>query len=82
MLISPTFFVLFAMRALLQSVQLRMVVQGPLITLHFPADEAGVLRGRQLRQPPLFEHDVDLAVPAVVLETKVIRMFPKISQSR
>ena len=68
MLISPTFFVLFAMRALLQSVQLRMVVQGPLITLHFPADKAGVLRGRQLCQPPLFEHNVDLAVPAVVLE--------------
>ena len=48
--------------------QLGMVVQGPLITLHFPADEAGVLRGRQLCQPPLFEHNVDLAVPAVVLE--------------
>ena len=78
MLISPPFYVLFAMRALLQSVQLRMVVQGPLITLHFPADKAGVLRGRQLCQPPLFEHNVDLAVPAA----EVVEQVPLPGQPR
>ena len=30
----------------------------------------------------LLQHGAGVAQPAVVLETKVIRMFPKISQSR